>query len=118
MKQPLLALLAASLLAVASAPAFAHTTVRETSIADNAALSASPANFTITFSGGTALANVTLTNAVGHEVALNYTPPHAMAAVFTIPLPALAPGAYTLSWRSMSHDGHVMPGAIHFTVAG
>jgi methionine-rich copper-binding protein CopC len=41
-----------------------------------------------------------------------------MAASFTIPLPTLTPGAYMISWRTMSHDGHVMPGAVHFTVAG
>ena len=33
-------------------------------------------------------------------------------------LPDLAPGAYTIAWRAMSHDGHVMPGAVRFTVAG
>ena len=118
MKRLLVALIAASLAVAAASPALAHTAVRETSIADSATLSAPPANFTITFSAATGLANVTLTNAAGREVTLNYTPPRAMAAHFTIPLPALAPGAYTISWRAMSHDGHVMPGAIHFTVAG
>jgi methionine-rich copper-binding protein CopC len=118
MKRLLLALVAMSLPVAATSPALAHTAVRETSIADNASLSAAPTNFTITFSAATGLANVTLANATGREIALAYTPPHAMAVSFAIPLPALTPGAYTISWRTMSHDGHVMPGAIHFTVAG
>lgn len=118
MKRLLLALVAASLPIVAASPALAHTAVRETSITDNATLSAPPANFTVTFSAATGLANVTLTNAAGREITLDYTPPHTMATTFTIPLPTLTPGAYTLSWRTMAHDGHVMPGAIHFTVAG
>lgn len=118
MKRLLLALAAISLPLVATAPARAHTAVRETSIADNATLSAAPENFTVTFSAATGLANVTLTNAAGRNVALDYTPPRVMATTFTIPLPTLAPGAYTISWRTMAHDGHVMPGAIHFTVAG
>ena len=118
MKRLLLALVAMSLPTAATSPALAHTAVRETSITDNATLSAAPTNFTITFSAATGLANATLTNAAGREIALDYTPPRAMAAAFTIPLPALAPGAYTISWRTMSHDGHVMPGAVHFTVAG
>jgi methionine-rich copper-binding protein CopC len=118
MKRLLLALVAMSLQIGAASPALAHTAVRETSIADNATLSAAPTTFTVTFSAATGLANVTLTNAAGREIALDYTPPHAMAASFAIPLPALTPGAYTISWRTMSHDGHVMPGAIHFTVAG
>jgi len=117
MKRLLLALVAASLAITANAPALAHTAVRETSITDNATLSAPPTNFTLTFSTATGLANVTLTNAAGQELALAYTPPHAMATSFTIPLPTLTPGAYTLSWRTMAHDGHVMPGAVRFTVA-
>ena len=118
MKRLLLALVAVSLPIAVAAPAFAHTAVRETSIADNATLSAPPATFTVTFSAATGLANVTLTNAAGREVALDYMPPRARAASFTIPLPALAPGAYTISWRTMASDGHVMPGAVRFTVAG
>lgn len=118
MKRLLLALAAASLPIAATSPALAHTAVRETNIADHATLSASPASFIVTFSAATGLANVTLTNAAGREIALDYAPPHAMATTFTIPLPALASGEYTIAWRTMAHDGHVMPGAIHFTVAG
>lgn len=118
MKRLLLAIVTISLPIVAVSPALAHTAVRETSITDNATLSAPPANFTVTFSAATGLANVTLTNAAGREIALDYAPPHTTATTFTIPLPTLAPGAYTLSWRTMAHDGHVMPGAVHFTVAG
>lgn len=115
----LLLALVAILLPLAAAPlALAHTTVRATSITDNSALSAAPENFTVTFSAATRLANVTLTNAAGRNIALDYTPPHAMTTTFTIPLPTLTPGTYTISWRTMAHDGHVMTGAIHFTVAG
>jgi methionine-rich copper-binding protein CopC len=118
MRRLLLALVAISLPISAASPALAHTAVRETSIADNATLSAPPSNFTVTFSASAGLANVTLTNAAARDIALDYTPPHAMATTFTIPLPMLAPGAYTISWRTMAHDGHVMPGAVHFTVTG
>lgn len=118
MQRLLLALVAIALPITAASPALAHTAVRETSITENATLSASPANFTVAFSAATGLASVTLTNAAGREIAIDYAPPHARATTFTIPLPTLAPGAYTISWRTMAHDGHVMPGAIHFTVAG
>jgi methionine-rich copper-binding protein CopC len=30
----------------------------------------------------------------------------------------LAPGHYTIAWRTMSRDGHPMHGTIPFTVAG
>jgi copper transport protein len=118
MKRLFLALVAASLSIVTATPALAHTAVRETSIADNATLSAPPASFTVSFSAATGLANVTLANAAGREIVLDYTPPRNRAASFTLPLPALAPGADTLAWRKMARGGHVMPGAVHFTVAG
>lgn len=118
MKRLVLALAALSLTLVAAAPAFAHTSVRQTNIAENATLAASPETFTVEFSAATGLANVTLTDAAGRAIGLDYTPPRTMATSFTIPLPRLAPGAYTIAWRTIARDGHAMPGAIHFTVAG
>ncbi len=117
MKRLALAIAAATIM-MAATPALAHTAVRETSIAENATLARAPANFTIVFSGPTGLANVTLTDAARRPVALNYTPPRQMASSFAIPLPALTPGAYTLSWRTIAHDGHAMPGAVRFTISG
>jgi hypothetical protein len=38
------------------------------------------------------------------------------AARITVPLPKLAPGRYTLSWRAVGEDSHVVPGTLHFTV--
>jgi methionine-rich copper-binding protein CopC len=42
--------------------------------------------------------------------------PAAAAARITLPLPKLSPGKYTLSWRMVGDDGHVISGALHFTV--
>jgi len=50
------------------------------------------------------------------QEASKLTPPSAAAARFTIPMPRLSPGNYTLSWRVVSDDGHVMSGTLHFTV--
>ncbi len=110
--------MATAITMMAATPAFAHTAVRETNIAENATLARAPATFTIVFSGATGLANVSLTDAAGRPVALNYTPPRQMTSSFAIPLPTLTPGAYTLSWRTIAHDGHAMPGARHFTISG
>jgi methionine-rich copper-binding protein CopC len=30
----------------------------------------------------------------------------------------LTPGTYSVNWRVVSDDGHVMAGALHFTLAG
>jgi methionine-rich copper-binding protein CopC len=43
--------------------------------------------------------------------------PTAAAQQISIPLPALTPGTYSVSWRAVSDDGHVMPGTLHCTLA-
>jgi hypothetical protein len=44
--------------------------------------------------------------------------PTAAAQQISIPPPPLTPGTYSVSWRVVSDDGHVMAGALHFTLAG
>ena len=118
MKRLLIAVTAAAMPLVAATPALAHTSVREMNIAENARLARAPESFTIVFSGQTGLANVTLANAAGEIIPLAFTAPREMAATYTIPLPALQAGSYTLSWRTIAHDGHAMPGTVHFVVTG
>jgi methionine-rich copper-binding protein CopC len=43
-------------------------------------------------------------------------PPATAAARFTIPVPDLVSGSYTLTWRAVGSDGHVTSGAVHFKV--
>ena len=44
------------------------------------------------------------------------TLPTVAAQQVSVPLPQLTPGTYTVSWRAVSDDGHVMPGTLHFTL--
>lgn len=105
--------------ALAGAPtALAHAHVHKTSIADNASLAVSPPSFAVEFEAKTGLASIALTTAGGKAVPLTYAPPRDKAASFMIPLPPLSTGAYTLAWRAIGSDGHVMPGAVHFTITG
>jgi methionine-rich copper-binding protein CopC len=101
-----------------TSPAAAHVSVSATSIADNAVLAGAPSAFTVTFSGRTGLASVVLANGDGARIPLRYVRPRAPTTSFTIPLPPLAAGQYTLTWRAMSPDGHVVSGAVQFRIAG
>lgn len=103
---------------VLSSPASAHVGVSATSIADNAVLASAPNELTVTFSGRTGLASIVLANGEGARIPLRYVPPRALATTFTIPLPPLTAGQYTLTWRTMSHDGHVVSGVVQFRIAG
>jgi len=111
---------AALLLALVAAPlpAVAHTTLRQSNIAEGSRIAENPRTFTMTFGADSGLASVQLTNAAGQVVPLNYAPPRTMARSFTVPLPALPPGGYALSWRLMGADGHAMNGGVKFTVTG
>ena len=43
--------------------------------------------------------------------------PRKMASTHKVDLPALPAGDYTLSWRAVAQDGHIMKGEISFTLA-
>jgi methionine-rich copper-binding protein CopC len=118
MRLRLMAAVIASLALVASAPAFAHTAMTKTSIAENAKLSVAPPEFQATFQHETSIASVKLENSSGQQIELNYKPTPTKSKTFKVPLPALPPGKYTLSWRAIAKDGHAMPGAVHFSITG
>lgn len=103
---------------LAGAPAFAHTSVRSMSIAENARLAEAPESFTVEFSASVGLAAVALTGADDRPIPLAFTPTRQMATRHTLALPVLAAGDYTLSWRTISADGHAMSGAVRFTITG
>ena len=113
--------LLATLLAVAAlgaAPAFAHGGMMETSIHDKASFAQAPADFKVTFEHPSAITSMMLMTADKKMLALNFKPSKTLGTDFTIPLPRLGKGSYTLSWKSMAKDGHAMPGAVRFTVTG
>ena len=119
MKTKLLAvLLAASALGLASAPAFAHGGMVETSIENNASFAHNPAEFKVEFEHDSAITSIMLMTSENKMIALDYKPTKTMGKTFTVPLPQLAAGGYTLSWKSVAKDGHAMPGAVKFTVTG
>jgi methionine-rich copper-binding protein CopC len=113
-------ILAALLLGVslAAAPAFAHGGMVETSIHDNQRFAAAPATFTLTFEHDSAITSFMLMDANKKMYAVDFKPSKALGKKYAIPLPKLAKGAYTLSWKSLAKDGHAMPGAVRFTVTG
>jgi copper resistance protein C len=117
MKNKLLTLMLAAVLMGAS-PAFAHGGMMETSIHDKASFAQAPADFKVTFQHESALTSLMLMTADKKMIAVEFKPSKTLGTEFTIPLPKLEKGTYTLSWKSMAKDGHAMPGAVRFTVTG
>ncbi len=97
-------------------PALAHARLEDATIADGAEIAELPAECVFHFSTPVALARVTLENASGENIPLDFTPARQEAASHAVSLPAIAPGSYTLILRAMSDDGHVMANSISFTL--
>jgi len=96
----------------AEAQAHAHLTA---SVPADGSTSKAPEHIVLSFSEVVRITAMTLQRE-GEEAHKVAPLPTAAAAQVTIPVPKLAPGKYTLSWRVMSDDGHMMSGALHFTV--
>jgi len=102
----------ALLLLVAVVHAHAHLTA---AVPADGSVGKAPEQIVLTFSEAARITALTLQHE--DEAPRKLTPlPAEMATRLTIPLPKLSPGRYTLSWRVVSDDGHVVPGALHFTV--
>ena len=95
--------------------AMAHTHLEKSVPADGSSLREAPPKFVLTFAKPARLTALSLQKDA--EPAQKLTPlPPAASSEISIPAPPLTAGHYTLSWRAMSDDGHVMPGKITFTI--
>ena len=102
----------ALLLLVATAYAHAHLTA---GVPVEGSAGKAPQQVVLTFSEAARITSITLQRE-GYEPHKLAPVPAEMAARITVPLPKLSPGKYTLSWRVVGNDGHIVPGALHFTV--
>lgn len=95
----------------------AHTHLKESAPAEGTTVKAAPESITLTFSEPAHLTALTVQKDGGDEQKI--TPlPTLSAAKISVPAPKLAPGKYTVTWRVVSEDNHIMSGKLHFTVAG
>ena len=106
---------AALLAAALSGPAFAHTHLKAAVPADGSTVKAAPATFALTFSEPARLTALTMQKDGGAEQKITGLPA-AAGTEATIAAPKLGNGRYTLNYRVVSADGHVMSGKISFTV--
>jgi copper transport protein len=104
----------AAIALVATAHAHAHLT--QSTPADATVVTASPPNIVLRFSEPARLMVAWIQRAEEPKQKLTPLPDKAAGEV-TVALPPLKPGAYVVSWRALSDDGHVMPGQIHFTLS-
>jgi len=98
-----------------SGAAGAHAHLIRSVPTDGSVLTAAPARLTLAFSESARLTALWIGPEGGARRKL--TPlPTADAAEISVALPPLEPGRYVLTWRVVGHDGHVVPGQLHFTL--
>jgi methionine-rich copper-binding protein CopC len=107
---------AGAMLSLLTAAAQAHTHLKAAVPAEGSTVKTSPDNITLTFTGAARLTALTIQKDGDQEHKVTPLPTEA-AAQLTVPTPKLAPGPYTVTWRIVSADNHVMSGKLHFTVA-
>ena len=101
---------------VAAGPCLAHAKLQSSSPADNAHLTEAPKTLTLKFSEAAQLAVLKLVRD-GKEVPVPLDKGAKPAQTFTLTLPALAPGNYTVQWSAVAaDDGHVTKRRIAFSM--
>jgi len=101
-----------------AAPASAHDQLLSSDPADGAVLDAPPAAVTLTFSAEILPISPTIIVRDAAGTAVVDAEPSVAGAVVTQPLPpGLPSGAFSVTWRVVSADGHPIEGTFAFTVA-
>jgi methionine-rich copper-binding protein CopC len=111
----ILSLLSGPVLVMLGVTASAHAHLQKSSPADNSVITASPSNLVLDFSEAARLTALSIQK--GSESPQKLNLPTTAAQQISVPLPQLTPGTYSVSWRVLSDDGHMMSGVLHFTLA-
>jgi hypothetical protein len=112
MHRSILAIVAASLFSLS---AFAHTQL-SASVPANDARVTSPHEIVLEFGGEVRLTSVMLADASGVETAVAKVPADVADRFVLAVQRELAPGSYSITWRCVGADTHIVSGEIAFTV--
>jgi methionine-rich copper-binding protein CopC len=97
--------------------AFAHSELTASTPADRASVAAPPHELALHFSEPVRLTALAVTRTGEARRVLDALPKERQKD-FAVPSPGLADGQYTVSWRALSDDAHVMTGEFTFAVGG
>jgi methionine-rich copper-binding protein CopC len=104
-----------ALVAVLGQLAYAHTELSGSMPADQAVLDAAPKEVMLHFSEPVRLTALSVQKQDESKQSLGPLPAEA-GEHFMVDAPALGEGHYTVSWRALSEDTHVMTGEFSFAV--
>lgn len=102
--------------ALASGLASAHAHLQQATPAEGSTLTASPPALELRFSEAAQVTALWIQKDQEPKQPIKALPTTS-GATLRVALPALASGAYTVTWRVLAADGHVMSGALHFRIS-
>ena len=111
-----LSLVSGLALATFAATASAHAHLQKASPADGSVVTTSPSRIVLNFSESARLTAASIQKGDEPRQSLKPLPP-AAARQISVALPQLTPGSYSVTWRVVSEDGHLMSGTLRFTLA-
>jgi len=111
-----LSLLTLTALVLLPLAAQAHARLTSSTPADGSVLSKAPQSLMLVFSEAAQLTALSIQKDDAAEQKIESLP-SAASAHFMIPSPALTPGNYTLRYRVLSDDTHIMSGTIKFKLS-
>lgn len=112
----ILSFLAGLVLATFAVAASAHAHLEKSSPAEGSTVTTAPAQVVLEFSEAVRLTALSIAKGDEPKQALKPLPATAAPRV-AVALPPLTTGMYSLAWRVLSDDGHMMAGTLHFAVA-
>lgn len=105
------------LLAFATGGAQAHAHLKLSAPAEGAVLTEAPTAIVLTFSEAARITVAWIQKDEEPKQRLKTPASSAAAEQISVAVPKLAAGGYTLSWRVVGDDNHIMSGELHFKVA-
>ncbi|MEL6219903.1 MAG: copper resistance protein CopC [Pseudomonadota bacterium] len=105
-----------ALTAATVSAAFAHSPIKYTSPGDGATIANAPSVIEIIFDGEMRLTRVTLDGPGDGAQRLELSGIEMPTPEYRLPAPALVAGRYSVEWRGMAPDGHVMTGSFVFEI--
>ena len=103
---------------LASTTLFAHNSVTKTSPTEGEVLMHSPEALVLDFSDDTYLVSMELKSEEGLEIPLELVRSVESSRHFSVALPTLAAGKYTVNWLVEGDDTHKITGSYTFSVSG
>jgi methionine-rich copper-binding protein CopC len=102
---------------IISGQCLAHARLQSSTPANDAQLTEAPKTLSLNFSEAAQLAVLKLVTD-GKEIPIALDKAAKPGQTYTLTLPALAPGNYTVQWTAVAaDDGHVTKGAFQFSIA-